>query len=211
MAKLTATGQQIVDQLQGLADELGHIPSQAEFEASELSKTLPLWRINSLLHGFDKACKHLIDPVERDLTPEQAVKFVNDWSLKEKELFTKTAWNRSIKAGAGLPSFERVVEASGFTENRLQFIGHETLVNAGYEPTGSARTRYELAKPEGAETAKARTKAASLKGVRTTHEDDHYVNQLLAEEAKARREAGLRQGKVQTDADRKAAENFLGL
>jgi hypothetical protein len=211
--QLNPAAQQIVGQLQQLADQLGHPPTREDWEAADIEGKAPLWRINSLLHSFEKAVDaHVVDPRERDLSAEQAVALVESWSLENKELLTKTAWERSRRDGnAELPPFERLVEASGHTENRLQFIGHDALAKAGYEPTGKARTRYEKPRPASAEVTNASTRGRALRGVRTHDETDAKVNQLLAEDAAARREAGVKQGKVQTERDRAGAEDWLGL
>jgi hypothetical protein len=212
MAKLTPAGQDIVDQLQKLADQMGHLPTQAEFEASEMAKSVPIFRINGLLHGFDKAMKHLTDPAVRDLSAPDAIAMACDFALRNRELLTKTAWARAIRAGEELPPHERLVEASGRTANQLEFLSHQVLVDDGYEPTGAARTNYTKVKPPSHTEREASGKANALRGTRAAPEaDDAAVREMAAEERQARKDAGVRQGRIQTSADKAGSEDWLGL
>lgn len=211
MAKLTQQGQDIVNQLQTLADELGHIPTKEEFEASEMAKTVPMFRINGLLHGLDKALKHVQDPAIRDLTPDQAIQMVKDFALKNKELVTKTSWARSIREGERLPDHDQLVEVSGRTANQLEFLSHDTLAAAGYEPAGASRTRYAKPKAISSQQIEAKSKAQKLRGEHQGPQaDDAAVRELEAQESAARREAGTRNGRYQDSSDKEGAENWLG-
>lgn len=213
MAKLTQAAQDIVTQLQSLADELGHLPSQAEFEASDMAKTVPMFRINGLLHGFDKALKHIEDPRIRDLAPEAAIQMAKDWAVESRELLTKTAWTRSLRAGGadGKPDYERLVEASGKTSNQLEFVSHEALVEAGFEPVGSSKTRYAKPKVSSATEHEAKAKGIALKGVRQAPQaDDALVRELHKQEMEQRKEAGTRTGRYQDGVDKQGSQDWLG-
>lgn len=212
MAKLTPTQQQMIDQLQGLADQLGHLPTREEFDASELAQSLPIFRINGLLHGFDKALKHVTDPAVRDLSQADALAMARDWALENRELLTNAAWTRSIRAGVKLPPFERLVEASGRTANQLDFLSHQVLAEAGYEPTGAARTQYAKIKGPSGTEREASTKAKAMRKQRQAPEaDDAAVYAQLAAEKAARAAAGLRTGRLQNETDKAGAEDWLGL
>lgn len=209
MAKITPAQQTILDDLQNLANELGHIPSRAEFDASELSARLPMFRINGLLHSFEKAVARLNDPALAALSAEDAQAAVIEWALSSQELPTPTAWKRSISCGADLLAWDVIVAASGLTVNQLQDKAHAALTAKGLSPTGKARTRYAH-KVDSAEVRRARTAAPQAPIKRTRTAEDAEVARLLRAESEARAAAGVRQGRLQTSDDRTGSELWIG-
>lgn len=205
MTQASKIQQEILDQLQGLADEIGHIPTRAEFDASPLAKTLPIWRITSLLHSFDKAASRLSDPAIAALDAPSALKMVTNWALQAKELPTPTAWTRWIRSGTALAPWTAVVAASGLSVHQLQDAAHTVLCDAGYVPRGKGGGKYARPASSG-EISRARKTAAKTEGHGPRSADDAAVNALLREERNARAAADIRQGRIQTAEDRAGSE-----
>ncbi len=209
-AILNETGKQIVQAMQHLADELGHIPSRAEYDASAVATKFPIFRITGLLHSFERVCSYLVDPVIANMTADQATELVVKWALTARELPTHTAWKRSIRNGEQLPTWEQIIEISGLWTAALQDRAHTALANAGYEPTGKAKLRYVKAGNSSSGVREAKAAPMIKAKSREIASDDAAVNELIASEAAARKAASIRQGRFQETGDRVGSELWLG-
>lgn len=209
MATANANQQAILDQLQEWANGLGHLPTRAEFDASDLAKELPIWRISSALHSFDKAVARLTDPAIALLEAGPAIKMIVDWAVESKELPTPTGWKRSIANGARLPHWDAVVAATGLSVNQIQDRAHAVLGALGLVAVGKSKTRYAH-RVDSAEMKRARLNAPGVAQKRSRTAEDAEIARLMRAEKQARKDAGIRQGRLQTAEDRAASAMWVG-
>jgi hypothetical protein len=208
-AKLVGSGQTMVAVLQDCANELGHTPSRAEYEASEHVARMPLFRIISFFKSFEKAVAHVADPSRpAELTADAALDAVRTWAVSSCKLPSPSAWTQSLRTGLDLPKWADVEAATGMDREGLRDAAHAALIAAGYEP-GKGGLSYRPA-GRSREAARAHSAAASRvrPGVRERCEDDTIVRRELAEQARLRKEAGVHQGQFQTESDKAGAEAF---
>lgn len=207
MATLVGSGKQIADNIQAVANRLGKLPTAAEYAAQP--DAMQMYRINAFFKSFDKALSHVTDPAPRVLSAAQATRLIERWSISAKQLPSAAAWKQSIKAGLKIASWDEVLAAAGIDRDGAQTLGHNALCNSGLSPIEGGRRYAKKAPAEKAVTREARSAVKGVKRRTVSREqlaaeraEDRKINAELAAEAAARREAGIRQGRVQTAADR---------
>lgn len=211
-AKLVGAGVGMVAIVQDCANEIGHVPSRAEYEASSHASRMPIFRIISFFKSFEKAAAHVVDPsVPAQLTSDAALDAVRSWATLNGKLPSQAAWTQSIRDGLRQPSWGEIAAATGLGREGLRDVAHAALIAAGME-TGKGGIAYRPAgRAVQAKAAQAAVSARLRPGVRERAGDDNIVNRELAEQARLRREAGVHQSQFQTASDRAGAAAFSTL
>ena len=211
-AKLVGSGITMVAAIQDCANEIGHVPTRAEYEASAHAARMPIFRIIAFFKSFEKAAAHVADPAApAELTADAALDAVRQWATTSCKLPSQAAWTQSIRDGLRLPSWGEIEIATGLGREGLRDIAHAALIAAGLEPGKGGLVYRPAGRATQAKVAQAAVSERLRPGVREKAADDAIVSRELAEQARLRRQAGVHQGKFQTASDRAGAAAFGAL